>query len=167
MIVGSCACMLVFTTRDLGTSLVIGVPVLAMLWSAGVPVRTLALIAVAAVALVGVYASIGALAAARLSSFLDPWRYASQAGFQAVHGQIAIGSGGLFGRGPGAGVAKDGYLPEASTDFILAVIGEEFGAVGIVALLALYGLIAFAGLRVAHQGKGPLPGADRRSASRR
>jgi cell division protein FtsW len=157
MIVGSCACMLVFTTRDLGTSLVMAFTVLAMLWSAGVPVRTLAMIAVAAVVVVGVYASVEPYAAARLSSFLDPWHYASQAGFQAVHGQIAIGSGGLFGRGPGAGVAKDGYLPEASTDFILAVIGEEFGAVGIVALLALYALIAFAGVRVSYQAKARYP----------
>ena len=71
-----------------------------------------------------------------------------------MQSQIAIGSGGFFGRGPGAGLQKDFYLPEAPTDFILAVIGEELGFVGIAVLLALYGLIAYAGLRSAHNAKG-------------
>ena len=62
-------------------------------------------------------------------------------GFQSVQGQIAIGSGGLFGLGPGQSVQKIFYLPEAHTDFILAVIGEELGLAGICGLLALYGMI--------------------------
>ncbi len=86
---------------------------------------------------------------ARLTSFIDPWAHASGSGFQAVQGQIAIGSGGLFGVGPGQSVQKIFYLPEAQTDFILAVIGEELGVVGVFALLFLYGMIAYAGLRVA------------------
>ena len=85
----------------------------------------------------------------RLTSFLDPWAHASSSGFQAVQGQIAIGSGGLFGVGPGQSVQKIFYLPEAPTDFILAVIAEELGMVGVYALLFLYGLIAYAGLRTA------------------
>ncbi len=66
-----------------------------------------------------------------------------------MQGQIAIGSGGLFGAGPGQSVQKIFYLPEAPTDFILAVIGEELGVVGVCGLLFLYGLIAYAGLRAA------------------
>ena len=66
-----------------------------------------------------------------------------------MQGQIAIGSGGLFGVGPGQSVQKIFYLPEAPTDFILAVIAEELGVVGVFALLFLYGLIAYAGLRAA------------------
>ncbi len=66
-----------------------------------------------------------------------------------MQGQIAIGSGGLFGVGPGQSVQKIFYLPEAQTDFILAVIAEELGVVGVFALLFLYGLIAYAGLRAA------------------
>ena len=62
-----------------------------------------------------------------------------------MQGQIAIGSGGLFGVGPGQSVQKIFYLPEAPTDFILAVIAEELGVVGVFALLFLYGLIAYAG----------------------
>ena len=67
---------------------------------------------------------------ARLTTFLDPWADAGGAGFQAVQGQIAIGSGGLFGVGLGQSVQKIFYLPEAHTDFILAIIGEELGVVG-------------------------------------
>ena len=69
---------------------------------------------------------------ARLTTFLDPWDHASGAGFQAVQGQIAIGSGGLFGHGLGASIQKIFYVPEAHTDFILAVIGEELGLAGIL-----------------------------------
>ena len=92
-------------------------------------------------------------ARARLTSFLDPWAHASSSGFQAVQGQIAIGSGGLFGVGPGQSVQKIFYLPEAPTDFILAVIAEELGMVGVCALLFLYGLIAYAGLRAAKSAR--------------
>ena len=71
-----------------------------------------------------------------------------------MQGQIALGSGGLFGRGLGQSVQKIFYLPEAHTDFILAIIGEELGVVGVTAVLFLYGLIAYAGLRVAQTAKG-------------
>jgi cell division protein FtsW len=91
---------------------------------------------------------------ARLTSFLDPWSHAGDAGFQAVQGQIALGSGGFFGRGLGQSVQKIFYLPEAHTDFILAIIGEELGVIGILALLCLYGMVAYAGLRVAKAARG-------------
>ena len=83
-------------------------------------------------------------------------------GFQSVQGQIAIGSGGLFGLGPGQSVQKIFYLPEAHTDFILAVIGEELGLAGICGLLSLYGMIGYAGLRTAEGGQGRLRQAARR-----
>src|ERR1700710_356744 len=87
--------------------------------------------------------------AARLTAFINPWAHADSVGFQSVQGQIAIGSGGLFGVGLGASVQKVFYLPEAHTDFILAVIGEELGLAGVCGVLFLYGMIAYAGLRVA------------------
>ena len=68
------------------------------------------------------------------TSFVDPWAHAAGSGFQAVQGQIAVGSGGLFGVGPGQSVQKAFYLPEAQTDFIFAVIAEELGVVGVFAL---------------------------------
>jgi cell division protein FtsW len=106
-------------------------------------------IAAAVLGVVLLYALVRPYARARLTSFLDPWAHASSSGFQAVQGQIAIGSGGMFGVGPGQSVQKMFYLPEAPTDFILAVIAEELGVLGVFALLFLYGLIAWAGLRAA------------------
>jgi cell division protein FtsW len=143
------ACLLVVTQPDLGTAMVIAFITTSLLIAAGIPMRNLAIVGGSAFVLVALYAIVKPYARARLTSFLDPWAHASSSGFQAVQGQIAIGSGGLFGVGPGQSVQKIFYLPEAPTDFILAVIAEELGAVGVCALLFLYGLIAYAGLRAA------------------
>ena len=89
----------------------------------------------------------------RLTSFLDPWADREGSGFQSVQAMIAIGSGGLFGVGLGESVQKLFYLPEAHTDMILAVIGEELGFAGISVVLFLYGMIAYAGLRAARTAK--------------
>jgi cell division protein FtsW len=148
IVVGS-ACLLVATQPDLGTAMVIAFTTGALLVAAGVPMRHLATIAGGGFAMMIVYALVKPYARARLTSFIDPWSHASGSGFQAVQGQIAIGSGGLFGVGPGQSVQKIFYLPEAQTDFILAVVGEEFGAIGVCALLSLYGMVAYAGLRAA------------------
>jgi cell division protein FtsW len=149
LIVVGCACLLVVTEPDLGTAMTIAFTTAALLVAAGIPGRNLAIIAGSALGLVALYAIARPYARARLTSFVDPWAHASGSGFQAVQGQIAIGSGGLFGVGPGQSVQKIFYLPEAPTDFILAVIAEELGVVGVCALLFLYGLIGYAGLRVA------------------
>jgi cell division protein FtsW len=143
------ACLLVATEPDLGTAMTIAFTTAALLVAAGIPARNLAIVAGTAIGLVALYAIARPYARARLTSFVDPWAHASGSGFQAVQGQIAIGSGGLFGVGPGQSVQKIFYLPEAPTDFILAVIAEELGVIGVCALLFLYGLIAYAGLRVA------------------
>jgi cell division protein FtsW len=104
-------------------------------------------------ALVLIFAAVQPYAVARLTSFLNPWAHATGSGYQAVQGQVAIGSGGLLGRGPGGGVTKDLYLPNGSTDFILAVIGEELGVVGICGVLCLYGLLTYAGMRTARAAR--------------
>jgi cell division protein FtsW len=145
---------LVLLQPDLGTSLVVIATVAAMLVAAGLPMRQMGLLAAAGSFLVMVYAVLEPYRRARLTSFIDPWDHAGGAGFQAVQGQIAIGSGGLFGLGPGQSVQKVFYVPEAHTDFILAVIGEELGLVGLCGLMALYGMIGYAGLRTAKAAKG-------------
>jgi cell division protein FtsW len=152
LVVGG-ACLLVGTQPDLGTAMVIAFTIAALLVAAGIPLAKLGLIAGSALAVVLLYALVQPYARARLTSFLNPWAHASGSGFQAVQGQIAIGSGGLFGAGPGESVQKIFYLPEAPTDFILAVIAEELGVVGVTALLFLYGLIAYAGLRAAKHAR--------------
>src|SRR4029453_8317142 len=90
---------------------------------------------------------------ARLFSFLHPWHDAPGSGLQTVQAMIGLGSGGLFGVGLGQSVEKLFYLPEAHTDMILAVIGEELGILGISVVLFLYGMIAYAGLRAARKAK--------------
>ena len=143
------AVLLIFTQPDLGTALVVVFTISAMLVVAGIPMQKLGVMAACGAGLILLYALVKPYARARLTSFVDPWAHASSSGFQAVQGQIAIGSGGLFGVGPGQSVQKIFYLPEAPTDFILAVIAEELGVIGVFALLFLYGLIAYAGLRAA------------------
>jgi cell division protein FtsW len=147
------ACLLVASQPDIGTAMVIAFTIAAMLLAAGIPLRNLAILGGCALAAVALYAIAQPYARARLTSFLDPWAHPDGSGFQAVQGQIAVGSGGLFGVGPGRSVQKVLYLPEASTDFILAVIGEELGVVGTCALLSLYGMIGWAGLRVARAAR--------------
>jgi len=85
----------------------------------------------------------------RLTAFLDPWADPYNSGFQLTQSLIAIGRGQGFGVGLGDSVQKLFYLPEAHTDFILAVIGEELGIAGVCGVLFLYGMIAYAGLRAA------------------
>ncbi|HEY1689076.1 MAG TPA: putative lipid II flippase FtsW [Solirubrobacteraceae bacterium] len=148
LVVGA-ALLLVASQPDIGTAMVISFTIVAMLVAAGIPLRSLAILIGTVLGFVIVFALAVPYARARLTSFIDPWAHRYNSGFQAVQGQIAIGSGGLFGVGPGRSVQKIFYLPEAPTDFILAVIGEELGVIGVCALLSLYGMIAYAGLRAA------------------
>jgi cell division protein FtsW len=85
----------------------------------------------------------------RLMSFLDPWQYSSDAGYQIVHSLMAFGSGGWWGAGIGNGVQKLFYLPEPHTDFIFSVIGEELGVAGVLLIIVLYLLIVWKGVRIA------------------
>ncbi len=156
LLVAGTMLLLVASQPDLGTALVIAFTLTALLVAGGFPVRYLLIGAGAAAFLVTVYAISEPYRRARLTTFIDPWSHAGGAGFQAVQGQIALGSGGLFGRGIGQSVQKIFYLPEAHTDFILAIIGEELGVAGVTAVLFLYGLLAYAGLRVAKARQGRL-----------
>jgi cell division protein FtsW len=152
-VVAGPAILLIVVEPDLGTALVVAFTITALLIAAGTPRRHLMLLAVLAVAFVVLLAIAQPYQRARLTSFLHPWAAATKSGsgYQAVQGQIALGSGGLVGVGLGKSVQKAFYLPEAQTDFILAVIGEELGVLGILGVVALYGMIAYAGLRTARR----------------
>ena len=117
----------------------------------------------------GIVLALGALAAwsspyrrARLLTFVDPWKDPLGAGLQNVQAQISLGSGGIFGRGLGNGVEKIHFLPEAHTDMIFAVIGEELGLVGVALLIVGYSVFAYAGLRAAIACKDPFGKTARR-----
>ena len=149
MLVAGPACLLIVVEPDLGTTLVVAFAGGGLLVASGVPMRHLAIVAGVAGICVLVLVLAQPYQRLRLTAFLHPW--ASAAGYQSVQGQIAIGSGGLFGLGIGQGVQKAFYLPEAQTDFILAVIGEELGVLGIFGLVCLYAMIAWSGLRIARR----------------
>lgn len=85
----------------------------------------------------------------RILSFLDPWKYGQDVGYQLKQSLLAIGSGGLLGMGPGQSRAKLFYLPDAHTDFILSIFSEELGFVGVILILALFTLVVYRGLVVA------------------
>lgn len=148
-LVAGAACALVIIQPDTGTTLVMVGIVGAMLIAAGVPMRYLGWCAAAGGVLILLLALAQPYQMERLTSFIDPWADKGGAGFQSVQGQIALGSGGFFGVGIGQSVQKVFYLPEAHTDFILAVIGEELGLLGVTVVIALFGLIVWSGLRIA------------------
>jgi cell division protein FtsW len=148
LVVGA-ACALLMKQPDMGTTMVICFAIGALLVAAGVPMRNLLLIGGVLLFLATVLAIVEPYRRERLFSFLDPFADAGDSGFQAVQALTAIGSGGFFGVGLGESVQKIFYLPEAHTDMILAIIGEELGLFGILGLISLYGMIGYAGLRTA------------------
>jgi cell division protein FtsW len=145
------ACLLIVAEPDLGTALVVLFTVISMLVVAGVPGSHLAKLAMVIVVVVGALVMLEPYRLLRLTAFLHPFSQASGAGWQSAQSQIAVGSGGFSGVGLGQSVAKVQWLPEAQTDFILAVVGEELGLLGILGVVCLYGMIAYAGLRTARR----------------
>jgi len=85
----------------------------------------------------------------RILTFINPWQYSADEGYQIVHSLMAFGTGGLWGVGIGNGYQKLFYLPEPHTDFIFSIIGEEFGLVGVLIIVVLYALILFKGIQIA------------------
>ena len=149
------ACGLILVEPDLGTAIAIAVMTTAMLVVAGTQLRLL-------LGGVGIGAAIVLTAIwlepyrrARLFSFLDPWQDPDGAGFQSVQALIALGSGGFFGVGLGESVQKVYYLPEASTDMIFAIVGEELGLFGSLGVIAAFALFGYAGFNVALRCRDP------------
>jgi cell division protein FtsW len=139
---------LIMVEPDFGSSALILLVVAAMAFVAGIPLRLLA--APAVVAAVGLAAAVvsSPYRRRRVLAFFDA-DGAADAGWQTAQSLIALGSGGLFGRGYGAGLQKLFFLPEPHTDFIFAITGEELGLVGVLGLMSLIGVITWRGLRTA------------------
>jgi cell division protein FtsW len=126
-----------------------------MLFAAGARLKHLGAAGGGALAVLALQAVAKPYRMRRLSGFLDPWQTARGAGFQLIQSFIALGAGGGWGVGLGAGRQKMFYLPQAHTDFVFAVVGEEFGLLGAVAVLVLFGTILVRGMRVAHAEPDP------------
>jgi cell division protein FtsW len=140
---------LVLAEPDLGTALMLGVICLTMCYTSGVKVLHLSLaIGPALVAIAGALFFVP-WRFARLMAFLDPWADPQNKGFQVVQSLIAIGSGGLYGIGFAQGKQKMFYLPFAHSDFIFAVIGEELGLFGALAVILVFALLLWRGIRAA------------------
>ena len=146
---------LLLAQPDLGTAIALLVMVAAMLVVAGTPLPALAGIGSIGLAVIALVIWLEPYRRARLLSFLDPWSDPQGAGFQTVQAMIALGSGGIFGVGLGESVQKIYYLPEASTDMIFAIIGEEFGLIGSTLVIAAFVAFGYAGFNVALRCKDP------------
>ncbi|MGE5484950.1 MAG: putative lipid II flippase FtsW [Ignavibacteriales bacterium] len=140
---------LVLKEPDLGTALAIAGTTFVVLFAAGAQLFHLTGLAVTAIPVFLWAAMSEEYRRARLFAFLDPWSDPMKSGYHIIQSLYALGSGGLFGMGLGSGRQKMLYLPEAHTDFIFSILGEELGFVGVVAVLSLFFLLAWRGYRIA------------------
>ncbi|HTY26954.1 MAG TPA: putative peptidoglycan glycosyltransferase FtsW, partial [Mycobacterium sp.] len=149
------ALALIVAQPDLGQTVSLGIILLALLWYAGLPLKVFVSSLLAAMAAAAVLAVSAGYRSDRVRSWLDPGADAQGSGYQARQAKFALANGGVFGDGLGQGTAKWNYLPNAHNDFIFAVIGEELGLVGALGLLALFGLFAYTGMRIAKRSADP------------
>ena len=153
--VGGVLAGLVLLQPDLGNCLTLLVLTLGLLFLAGAPTRWLVMLAVPALPLAALAVWLAPYRMRRVFAFLDPWQDPRGSGFQIIQSWLAFGSGGLFGRGIGESRQKLFYLPEAHTDFIFAIIGEELGFVGAAALVTLFAALVWRGLHIGLRAADP------------
>ncbi len=143
--------VLVMAQPDLGTMLLLGSIGLGMLFVAGAPLRYLVPVGALGIAGAAIASFTEDYRRERILSFLDPWSDPLNTGYQAIQSMIALGSGGWFGVGLGASRQKWSYIPNAHTDFIFAILGEEMGLLGTLVVLGMFAYLSFLGMRVARR----------------
>jgi cell division protein FtsW len=139
--------------HDLGTLLVVVTIVLSLLWVSGAPARLFGLVLTVVTCGVTLLAIAEPYRVQRLLNFAHPFKDLHGSGWQASQGIYSLGAGGWWGVGLGASREKWGYLPEAHSDFIFAIIGEELGLVGTLVVLLLFAVVAYSGIRVAQRSR--------------
>ena len=149
LVAGGVLAALIMAQPNLGTTLVLGAIILTLLYSAGSPPLRLAGFGLIGVSAATALAFAAPYRRARMFAYLDPWADPRGNGYQTLQAWSAIAEGGIWGVGVGAGRAKWGFLPEAHTDFIFAIIGEEFGLVGATVVVSLFVLLGLLGIRTA------------------
>jgi cell division protein FtsW len=149
LVVTTVVVALIMLQPNLGTTLVVVAIVVALLFVAGAPLHRLAVLASVGAALAAAAALAAPYRRARVFAYLDPWADPMNTGYQTLQAWAALAEGGISGVGVGAGRAKWGFLPFAHTDFIFAVIGEEFGLLGAVAVVLLFVGLGVLGVRTA------------------
>jgi cell division protein FtsW len=141
--------LLILLEPDFGTAAIITIIMLLMLCLAGSRIKHILILAAAFIP-VGVWLVWHkGYRVARLTAFLDPWKDASNSGFQIIQSLLSFGSGGTFGVGIGDGMQKLFYLPEPHTDFILSIIAEESGFIGVTIVIVMFALFVFRGFMIA------------------
>lgn len=154
IVVGLCA-LLVVVQPDFGTAAILVLVLMLMLFGGGARPAYLIGLALTAVPVVALALHRAPYRWRRILAFVDPWRYSQDIAFQLVQSLIAFGSGGLTGVGLGSSKQKMFFLPEAHTDFIFALIGEELGFLGALAVLALFAIVGVRGFRIAMRHPDP------------
>jgi cell division protein FtsW len=149
------ALALIVAQPDLGQTVSLGIILIGLLWYAGLPLRVFLSSTLAIMASAAVLAVSEGYRSDRVQSWLNPGADTQGSGYQARQAKFALANGGVFGDGLGQGTAKWNYLPNAHNDFIFAIIGEELGFVGAAGLLALFGLFAYTGMRIARRSADP------------
>lgn len=142
-------CALIMVQPDLGTTLAVVIMVFALLVAAGVREKLLVQLLALGLAVGSVLIYAAPYRRDRIFAFVDPWGQSADGAYQVVQSMIAIGSGGIFGAGLGGSVQKVNFLPEAHTDMIFAVIGEELGLIGAVMVVGMFAVFAWAGYTIA------------------
>ncbi|MDQ1661912.1 MAG: cell division protein FtsW [Blastococcus sp.] len=136
---------------DFGSVVSLGLVLAGLLWGAGMPLRYFGGFAVISAALMAIMIKAAPYRMARVTSFLNPFADPTDTGFQAVRGMYALATGGFWGVGLGNSAMKWDLLPHAESDYIFAIIGEELGFLGCLVVVALYGVLAYAGFRIARR----------------
>ena len=146
---------LIVAQPDLGQTVSLGIILLALLWYAGLPLRVFGTSLLAVFMAGAVLAMSAGYRSDRVRSWINPENDPQDTGYQARQAKFALAHGGIFGDGLGQGTAKWNYLPNAHNDFIFAIVGEELGFIGAFGLLALFGLFAYTGMRIARRSADP------------
>jgi cell division protein FtsW len=147
--------LFVMAEPDLGTTCCFMLILLGLLWMIGMPLRYFTVVLMVIAAAITALAVAAPYRLARLTNFTDPFKDAKGAGYHTVEGLYALASGGLFGVGLGQGTSKYGWVPNANSDYVFAIIGEELGLIGCLAVLALFGLFAYTGMRIVRRNADP------------
>ncbi len=142
------AALLLLLEPDFGTVMVLILTLAGLFWLSGTNVMSYAVLALAGMSAAGLGVTLATYRWHRMIAYTNPWAHPYDSGYQLIQSEIAYGRGGLFGVGLGHSVQKLFYLPEAHTDFVFAVLAEEFGLFGLTLVLALFVAVVLIGLRI-------------------
>lgn len=140
--------ILIILQPDFSSTLLLALTVGAMMWTFGVPLKRLLPVLILVVIAVVFLMERKGYPLNRIRTYLNPWEDAQGSGYQIVHSMIAIGQGGLTGKGIGESILKHHYLPEPHTDFVFSIFAEETGFIGMISVIGLYALLCVKGLRL-------------------